>query len=550
MIQKPFTDFISEGIFNNWDNNALSDYKGGTYTYGEIAVNVAKIQMIFEVAGIKKGDRIALVGKNSMNWAVVYLASVLSEMVIVPILADFKVDAVEHIINHSESRILFASERMRKLIRKDNIENIEAVFSIEELTVTETNNNSIKDACSSKELKFSEKFPNGFSQESFIVPSISNDKLAVISYTSGTSGTSKGVMLSHNSLAANMLFAQNNMPLKAKDQIVSFLPLAHAFGCAFEFLFPFTLGCHVIFLTKTPSPQIIMEAFKVIKPRLILSVPLVIEKIYKKQISPLLKKPMIKVLIKIPLLNRLLFNKIKNKLVTVFGGNFTELVVGGAALSHETEHFFNRIGFPYTVGYGMTECGPLISYSGWKTFKLESAGKTVNSLESKIDSDDPLTIAGEILVKGENVMNGYFKNEEATKDVLSEDGWLRTGDMGLIDEDGVIFIKGRVKNMILGSSGQNIYPEEIESAINNRQLVLECVVTLEKGKIIAMVAPDKEVMKLRKTKMEDIAEIFEHYRKDINKTLPNYMQVASYEVHEEFEKTPKKNIKRYMYTNS
>ena len=550
MISKRFSDYLTEGIKHNWNTKALSNFKGDTLTYGEIAQKISEIQLIFEAGGMKKGDKVALAGKNSINWGIIYLATVLSDLVIVPVLADFKAVAVEHIVNHSESRLLFASDHMRNIIKNDNIKNVDAVFSIEELKVIDSNSEAITIACSNKETKLKEKYPNGFSISDFNIEPIDNSRLAVISYTSGTSGTSKGVMLSHNSLAANMQFAQNNMPLKSEDDIVSFLPLAHAFGCAFEFLFPFTLGCHITFLTKTPSPQIIMEAFSIIRPKLILSVPLVIEKIYKKQIMPLLKKPAIKILVKIPGLNRLLFNKIKKKLYLVFGGNFTELVIGGAALSHETEQFFNKIGFPYTVGYGMTECGPLISYSGWKSFKLESTGVTVNTMEARIDSSDQQRIEGEILVKGENVMNGYFKNKEATDEVLGEDGWLHTGDMGLIDKDGVIFIKGRVKNMILGASGQNIYPEEIESTINNHQLVLESVVKEENGKLIALVVPDKEVMRLRKFNDDSLPRIFEYYRKDTNKKLPAYMQISKYLIHEEeFEKTPKKSIKRYMYTD-
>lgn len=549
MISKRFSDYITDGIKNNWDTKALSNFKGSTLTYGEIAQQISAIQLVYEAAGMKKGDKVALAGKNSINWGIVYLATVLSEMVIVPILADFKAHAVEHIVNHSESRLLFASDQMRKTINQENLVNTEAVFSIEKLEVIESKNEAITAICADKKTVFEKKYPKGFSISNFNIAAIDNSKLAVISYTSGTSGTSKGVMLSHNSLAANMQFAQNNMPLKSEDEIVSFLPLAHAFGCAFEFLFPFSLGCHITFLTKTPSPQVIMEAFSIIKPRLILSVPLVIEKIYKKQIMPLLKKPAIKILVKIPGLNKLLFNKIKKKLYMVFGGNFTELVIGGAALSHETEHFFNKIGFPYTVGYGMTECGPLISYSGWKTFKLESTGKTVDTMEATIDSSNPQRIEGEILVKGENVMNGYFKNKEATDEVLGKDGWLHTGDMGLIDKGGVIFIKGRVKNMILGASGQNIYPEEIESTINNHQLILESVVKEESGKLVALVVPDKDVMKIRKFNDDNLPRIFEYYRKDTNKKLPAYMQISKYIIHnEEFEKTPKKSIKRYMYT--
>jgi len=550
MISKRFSEFLVEGIKHNWNTKALSDYKGTKLSYRDIAKRIAIIQFVFEAAGMKKGDKVALVGKNSAHWGVVYLASVLSEMVIVPILPDFKVEAVEHIINHSESRLLFASEQMRNAIKANNIPGIEAIFSIEDLDVVNTDNESIMKACSDKESLFKKKYPNGFSAEAFVIDPIDNSKIAVISYTSGTSGRSKGVMLSHNSLAANMQFAQRNMPLKAGDDIVSFLPLAHAFGCAFEFLFPFTLGCHITFLTKTPSPQIIMQAFKVVRPRLILSVPLVIEKIYKKQIVPLLEKKSIRMMMKIPGVNQLLYFKIRRKLVKVFGGNFTELVVGGAALNRETESFFRKIGFPFTVGYGMTECGPLISYTGWKTFKLESAGKTVDTMEARIDSEDPQHIEGEILVKGENVMNGYFKNQKATDEVLEKDGYLHTGDMGLIDQDGMIFIKGRVKNMILGASGQNIYPEEIESVINTRQLVLESVVVEENGKIVAMVVPDLEVMRARRLSKERLPGIFEFYRKETNKKLPVYMQVSKFIIHEdEFEKTPKKSIKRYMYVD-
>ncbi len=549
MISTRFTDFLSEGIRKNWDIEALSDYKGDSYTFGEIAREIESLRIIFDAAGLKKGDKVSLVGKNSVHWAIIYLATVMSEFVIVPILADFKAEAVEHIINHSESKILFISEQVRKDINLEKTPEITAVLSIETLKVISTTNAKVKNACLNKKDLFNTKYPEGLTADTFITPKVDNKNLAVISYTSGTSGLSKGVMLSHNSLAANVAFAQKNMPLKSGDKIVSFLPLAHAFGSAFEFLFPFTLGCHITFLTKTPSPQIIMEAFKRIKPRLILSVPLVIEKIYKKQIMPMLKKPGIRVMIKVPGVNKILFNIIQKKLYTVFGGNFTELVIGGAALNHETEKFFRKIKFPFTVGYGMTECGPLISYSGWKKFKAESAGKTINFLSSRVDSYDPQNVVGEILVRGENVMNGYYKNPEATAEVLDDDGWLHTGDLGTIDKEGVIFIKGRAKNMILGPSGQNIYPEEIESEISNNQLVLECVIKEEDGKITALVVPDKELMKKRNFKEDSLPRIFELYRKETNKKLPAYARVARFEIRqEEFEKTPKKSIKRYLYT--
>ena len=549
MISTRFTDFLAEGIRNNWNTHALSDYKGDDFTFGEIAHEIENIRILFDASGLKKGDKVSLIGKNSVHWAIIYLATVMSELVIVPILADFKSEAIEHIINHSESKILFINEQIRKEINLKNTPTIESVVSIETLKVVVAENPKIKNACINKKDLFNNKYPDGLTRENFVTPKINNDEIAVISYTSGTSGLSKGVILSHNSLAANICFAQKNMPLQSGDKIVSFLPLAHAFGCAFEFLFPFTLGCHITFLTKTPSPQVIMEAFKKIKPRLILSVPLVIEKIYKKQIVPMLKKPGVRTLVKIPLMNKILYSIIRKKLYGVFGGNFTEIVIGGAALNHDTEKFFRKINFPFTVGYGMTECGPLISYSGWKKFKPESAGKTINFLSSRVDSYDSENVVGEILVRGENVMNGYYKNPEATAEVMDEDGWLHTGDLGTIDKDGVIFIKGREKNMILGPSGQNIYPEEIESEISNNQLVLECVIKEDNGKIIAIIVPDKELMKKRNFKKDNLPRIFEYYRKETNKKLPVYARVSRFEIRlEEFEKTPKRSIKRYLYT--
>lgn len=549
MISTRFTDLLAQGIKNNWDISALSDFKGNTFTYGDIAHEIESIRLLYSAANLKKGDKIALAGKNSVNWAIIYLATVMSELVIVPILADFKAEAVEHIINHSESKLVFVSEHIKKGINTESTPHVEAFLSIEKISILTTKNQKIKNACLNLKDLFKSKYPEGLTPDTFNPYLVDNNKLAVISYTSGTSGLSKGVMLSHNSLAANMMYAQENMPLVSGDKIVSFLPLAHAFGCAFEFLFPFSLGCHITFLTKTPSPQIIVEAFKKIRPRLILSVPLVIEKIYKKQIVPMLKKPGIRVIAKIPGVNRILHNLIRKKLYGVFGGNFTEIVIGGAALSHETEKFFHKIKFPFTVGYGMTECGPLISYSGWKNFKPESAGKAINYIDARVDSYDQQNVVGEIMIRGENVMNGYYKNPEATAEVLDDAGWLHTGDLGTIDKDGIIFIKGRAKNMILGPSGQNIYPEEIESEIANNQLVLECVIKEENGKIIAMVVPDKELMKKRNFKETNLPRIFEYYRKETNKNLPAYAKVSKYEIRaEEFEKTPKRSIKRYLYT--
>jgi long-chain acyl-CoA synthetase len=378
---------------------------------------------------------------------------------------------------------------------------------------------------------------------------ISNDQLAVISYTSGTTGFSKGVMITHNSLAANVRYAQNNMPLKPGDPLVSFLPLAHTYGCAFEFLFPFTIGCHITILSKTPSPQIIIQAFKEIKPRLILSVPLVIEKIFKKQLLPVISKPHMKILLAIPLLNKILYKKINEKLVETFGGEFKEIVIGGAAFNPDAEIFFKKIKFKFSVGYGMTECGPLISYASWDTTKLGASGRAVDTLEVTIDSPDPENIVGEIILRGENVMTGYYKNEKATREMIDDKGWMHTGDLGVIDKDGNIFIKGRSKSMILGPSGQNIYPEEIEAVINNKDYIVESVVIFVDNKLIALVFPDYEMMKRDNISEEQLLEYLDKTRKEVNERLPEFMAISKFRVHpEEFAKTPKRSIKRFLYT--
>jgi len=395
---------------------------------------------------------------------------------------------------------------------------------------------------------FTNKYPDGFTAASFHLPDVSNKNMAVLSYTSGTTGFTKGVMLTHNNLVANVIYANKNMPLDPGDKIVSFLPLAHAYGCAFEFLWPFNLGCHVTFLTKTPSPQIILKAFAEIKPRLILAVPLIMEKIYKKQILPVINKSSIKMLLKVPLLDKVIEMKVKKKLMDAFGGNFHEVVIGGAPLSKEVEEFLYKIRFPFSIGYGMTECAPLISYANWDKTRLGSAGKVVDNMEIKIDSDDPEKIAGEIMVRGENVMKGYYKNPEATKATIEPDGWMHTGDLGLLDKDGFVFIKGRSKSMILGSSGHNIYPEEIEARFNNLDFVQESLVVDKEGRLVALIYPDYELADKKGLTDKDLREIFEKHRKYLNEILPAYMSIATTRVFsEEFEKTPKKSIKRFLY---
>jgi long-chain acyl-CoA synthetase len=396
--------------------------------------------------------------------------------------------------------------------------------------------------------KYSNTYPE-LRKEDIRFSDISNDKLAVISYTSGTTGFSKGVMIAHNSLAANVRYAQNNMPLKAGDPLVSFLPLAHTYGCAFEFLFPFTIGCHITILSKTPSPQIIIQAFKEIKPRLILSVPLVIEKIFKKQLLPVIGKPHMKILLAIPLVNKILYKKIGEKLVETFGGEFKEIVIGGAAFNADAEKFFKKIKFKFSVGYGMTECGPLISYASWNTTKLGASGRAVDTLEVTIDSPDPETVVGEIILRGENVLMGYYKNEKATREMIDENGWMHTGDLGVIDKDGNIFIKGRSKSMILGPSGKNVYPEEIEAVLNNKNYIVESVVISVDNKLVALVFPDYEMMKRDNITEDQLIEIFDKTRKEVNERLPEFMAVSKFRIHpEEFAKTPKRSIKRFLYT--
>ncbi|MFW5708229.1 MAG: AMP-binding protein, partial [Bacteroidota bacterium] len=391
-------------------------------------------------------------------------------------------------------------------------------------------------------------FPGGIKAGNFSLPSIKNEALAVLSYTSGTTGFTKGVMLTHNNLVANIIYANNNMPLQPGDQIVSFLPLAHAYGCAFEFLWPFTLGCHITILTKTPSPQIILKAFKEVRPRLILAVPLIMEKIYKKQILPAISKSSVKMMMKMPVLDKVIYKKIRSKLTDSFGGNFHEVVIGGAPLSSEVEDFLKKIEFPFSIGYGMTECAPLISYANWDKTKLRSAGKVVDTLQIKIDSEDPVNQVGEIMVKGENVMQGYYKNPEATKATLDPDGWMHTGDLGAIDKEGFVYIKGRNKSMILGPSGQNIYPEEIEARYNNMPFVQESLVVENNSKLTILIYPDYEMVDKKNLTDEDLKVIFEEHRKFLNADMPSFMGVSSVSIFsEEFEKTPKKSIKRYLY---
>ncbi len=540
-LSKLYTDAFQK----NWNSVAFSDYQGADYTFSEIAKNIKSLHLFYQLEGLKKGDKIAVLGRNSANWGTVFLSALSAGIIIVPILPDFNETNTNHIINHSEAKLIIGAKSLLNKIDFENDENLRTVLILEDFSLYAS-----KDENTSYRLNDAFQYykDNKLEKENFIFEKQDSEETSILSYTSGTSGFTKGVMIPERSLVSNIIFAQDHMPLQPGHKVVSFLPMAHVYGLLFEFLFPVTLGCHITFLSKMPSPAVITKVFGEIKPHLILSVPLIIEKIYKKRILPTIEKPHMKFLLRIPGISSIILKKIKEKLSDTFGGRFFELVIGGAPMSADVEKFFRKIKFPFSIGYGMTECGPLISYEAWDKTLEGSAGKLVDRMEVRIDSSDPYKIVGEIQVKGENVMTGYYKNEVITKESFTEDGWLKTGDLGILDKNNFIFIKGRSKNMILGPSGQNIYPEEIEARISNQHYVAECVVTSKQDKLIAMVYPDFEAMEADKVTLEDLPGIMEDNRKRLNAELPKYEQVSSFElVTEEFEKTPKKNIKRFKY---
>ena len=535
----------TESFRKNWDLLAFSDFDGGDYKYKDVAKTIKSLHLFYQLSGLQKGDKIAVLGRNSANWGTIFLSAISSGLVIVPILPDFSEKDTNHIINHSESKLVFGARSLLEKIDLKKSEKLQAIIRLEDFSYHSGQSEYLTYKLADGFQYYNE---NKLDKTDFEFEEWNAEDMCVISYTSGTSGFTKGVMIPERSLVSNLIFAREHMPLKAGDKIVSFLPMAHVYGLLFEFLFPITLGCHITFLSKMPTPAVITKAFGQVQPNLILSVPLIIEKIYKKQILPAIEKPSLKFLLKIPGLSSLILKKIRGKLIETFGGRFFEIVVGGAPLSIDVEKFFKRIKFPITVGYGMTECGPLISYEAWDKTRPSSAGRLVDRMEVRIDSEDPFKVVGEIQVKGENVMLGYYKNEEDTKAAFTEDGWLKTGDLGVIDRNNFVFIRGRSKNMLLGPSGQNIYPEEIEAKLCNLNYVAECVVTERKGKLVALVYPDFEAINADKIDKDDLPKIMEENRLSANSQLPKYEQLAAVELmEEEFEKTPKKNIKRYKY---
>jgi long-chain acyl-CoA synthetase len=552
-MDKSFITLIEESIKQNWNFPAFTDYKADTLKYSDVARKIEKIHIIFEKTGIQQGDKIALIGRNSSNWAVAFLATVTYGAVIVPILPDFKPDNVHHIVNHSDSMVLFTGDPIWENLDESQMRGVKCIISLSKFAILHENTPfSVKDTRGNVDSYFAEKFPNGISPNSVNYFRDANpNEVCVINYTSGTTGFSKGVMIPYRSLWSNMLFAKQVIPLEPGDKVVSMLPLAHTYGAAFEFLYETTKGCHVHFLTRNPSPKIILEAFDDIKPRVVLSVPLIIEKIYKKNILEALKRPSLKLLLKVPVVDKRIKKLICKKISSIFGGNFIEVIIGGAAFNPEVETFLKDIGFKFTVGYGMTECGPIITYDSWKTSRLFSSGKAVVNMEVKIDSEDPENIVGEILVKGDNVMLGYYKNPEATSQAIDKDGWLHTGDLGLIDKDGYLYIKGRSKNMLLGPSGQNIYPEEIEAIINNLPYVQESLVVEQNGKLSALIFPDYDLIDKDGFSTSDLEKIMNDNRVLANQSLPSYCQISKVQLYpEEFEKTPKRSIKRYLYQPS
>ncbi len=545
MIKENYTRFVWRSILDNWEKTAFTNYESNSYSYADVGRIIYYFDKLFNRCGIHRGDKISLIGKNSAEWCIAYQAIVMRGSVVVPILPNFTPADVQHLVNHSDSVVMFANQSHWQSYSIERMPHLKMVISLDDFSLLYAKD----DKCRATYEIFLQKLASDFLPDKLSDQEVKNKELFAIIYTSGTTGYSKGVMLTHNNITGNMVYARDNMPLVAGDAILSYLPLAHAYGCAIEFLYPFTSGCHITFLGRIPTPEILLRAFKKIRPRLILSVPLILEKIFKKQIKPVLDRPVTKMLMGIPFIEAIIFTKIKKKLTDAFGGNFEEVVVGGAALSEELQVVLKKAHFPFTVGYGMTECGPLISYAGWREMRINAAGRCVTQLEMCIDSADPENIAGEIYVRGENVMKGYYKNKDATTAVIDHNGWLHTGDIGIVDSDGFVYIKGRSKSMILSSNGQNIYPEEIESKLNMHPFIQESLVVDRKVGLVALVYPDMAMVDEKHIRERTLQHSLDVFLKHLNKELPKYMQVSKIEiVSQEFEKTPKRSIKRFMYS--
>ena len=549
-----FVGIIAESIKQNWDLDALTDYQGATLQYKDVARKIEKLHILFENAGVKPGDKIALCGRNSACWATAFLGVLTYGAVAVPILHEFKAAQVHNIVNHSEAKLLFVGDMVWPELNADEMPALEGIINIPDYSLLVSRTVLLTEARERLNEFFGKKYPKFFRKEhvNYTVAAGADD-LALINYTSGTTSNSKGVLIPYRALWSNREFAFEVLGTRVHrgDNVISMLPLAHMYGMSFEFIFEFMHGCHVFYLTRIPSPKIVLKAFGEIKPTIIISVPLIIEKIIKKNVLPKLQTPSMKVLLKLPIISTKIRERIRESLVQAFGGNFYEIIVGGAAFNSEVENLLHKIGFNYTVGYGATECAPIISYEDWHNFAPGSCGKAAPRMEVRINSADPANVPGEILARGTNTMLGYFKNPEATAQTLDKDGWYHTGDLGVMDAEGNIYIRGRIKNMLLGASGQNIYPEEIEDKLNTLPYVSECIVIQKNEKLYALIYPDYEEAEKNGLDENGLNEAMEQNRKELNTMVAAYEQISGFKLYkEEFEKTPKRSIKRFLYENA
>ena len=539
---------LENSMKSAWDKPALCNYRGEVFTNADLAKYIVKFGMMFEKAGINKGDKIALCAKNTARWAVTFLAVNAYGAVIVPILVDFHPDSVSHLTDHSDSVLLFTDKEIWEKLDKSAMPKLKGAINVDDFSLLYAPDPKFKEAFENMDADFGKRYASGFSSDDISFPTDNFSDLAVINYTSGTTSAPKGVMLTYGNLSASIEYGHKHVLIYPGDTLVSMLPMAHVYGMVYEFLYPLSGGCAVYYLGKTPAPSLLLKAMKDVKPYMICTVPLVMEKIYKSSLKPVLSKWYIRVLAAIPGINKIIFNKMRSGLDTAFGGKVRTYIMGGAALNPEVEKWFKRIGLHYTVGYGMTEAAPLLAYEDWSRYVPGSCGKVIDCIEARIDSDDPQHIAGEIQAKGANITIGYYKNEEANKAAFTEDGFLRTGDLGIIDKNNNVFIKGRSKSMILSANGQNIYPEELEAVINNQEYVAESLVVDRSGKLVALVYFDKDAIKNAKLDEEAVSDLPEKVRLSSNRQLPGYSQISKVEtVMVPFEKTPKMSIKRFLY---
>ena len=546
--EQRFIDYIEQSIIRNWDSDALTDYKGITLQYKDVARKIAKFHIVLESAGIQPGDKIAVCGRNSAHWGVAFLATITYGAVIVPILHEFKADNIHNIVNHSEAKLLFVGDQAWENLNEDRMPLLEGIASLTDFSPLVSRNEKLTYAFEHRNEIYGKRYPMYFRPEHIRYRKDQPEDLAIINYTSGTTGYSKGVMLPYRSLWSNVDYCQEMLRVKPGDHIVSMLPMGHVFGMVYDFLYGFSAGAHIYFLTRMPSPKIISHSFSEIKPKVISCVPLIVEKIIKKDILPKVDSTIGKLLLKVPIINDKIKASARQAAMEIFGGNFDEIIIGGAPFNAEVEAFLKKIGFPYTIAYGMTECGPIICSSRWETLKQGSCGKATTRMEVKIDSPDPKTHAGEIICKGMNLMLGYYKNPEATAQIIDANGWLHTGDLATMDEEGNVTVRGRSKNMLLTSSGQNIYPEEIESKLNNMPYVSESLILLQHEKLVALIYPDFDDAFAHGLQQSDVEKAMEANRIELNQQLPGYSQISKIKIHfEEFEKTAKKSIKRFMY---